>query len=133
MRLIRMKALFVLVSLALFAAACGDDDAQLNTERVLAPIDSADIRVGESAPPQYFLDVVSGLPSGCAKFDRYDLERSGDTLTVSVWNIDETPEDGACTAIYGMVEHHIALGSNFNSDTTYTVHVNDVTRIFVAR
>ena len=46
---------------------------------------------------------------------------------------NETPKDGVCTAIYGYVDHHIPLGTNFQSDTNYTVHVNDVTRTFVAQ
>jgi hypothetical protein len=128
-----MNALLALAGLMLAVAACGNGSAKTTTEHVLSPIDAAEIRTAESFPPQYFLDVTSGLPSGCAKFDRYDLDRSEDGITVSVWNIVETPEDGACTAVYGQVEHHIALGSNFQSGNTYTVHVNDVTRTFVAQ
>lgn len=133
MRTARTRMLIVLTGFALFAVACSDGDAEPDAERVLAPIDSVNVRVAESAPPQYFLDVASGLPSGCATFDRYDLERTGDTITVTVWNLDATPEDGACTAIYGTVEHHIALGTDFQSGTTYTAHVNDVTQTFVAQ
>jgi hypothetical protein len=129
-----MKLLFPIVAaFIVLVASCGDGDGATTSEQVLAPIDSVDVRIAESARPQYFLDVMSGLPSGCAKFDRYDLERSGDTITVTVWNVDETPENGACTAIYGTVEHAIALGSNFQAGTTYTVHVNDVTKTFVAQ
>lgn len=128
-----MRALVFLACLALLAVACGDDDTKVVTQRVRAPIDAVDIRIAESSPPQYFLDVTSGLPSGCASFDRYEVERMGDAITVTIWNLNETPEDGACTAIYGMVEHHIALGSDFASGTTYTVHVNDVTKTFVAQ
>jgi hypothetical protein len=127
-----MKALLILACLGLLLAACGDDDQRTATERVPAPIESADIRIAESAPPQYYLDVTSGLPSGCAKFDRYEVAPAGDTIAVTIWNVVETPEDGACTAIYGYVDHHIPLGSSFQSGTTYTVHVNDVTKTFVA-
>ena len=133
MRTVRMRMLIVLVGLASFAAACSDGEAESGAERTLAPIESTDVRIAESAPPQYFLDVVSGLPSGCATFDDYDLERVGDTITVTVWNLDATPEDGVCTAIYGSVEHHIALGTDFRSGSAYTVRVNDVTQTFVAQ
>jgi hypothetical protein len=132
-RFIRMRMRLLLLVLAVFAAACANGEAEADAERVLAPVDSVDVRIAESAPPQYFLDVVSALPSGCATFDDYDIERAGDTITVTVWNLDATPEDGACTAIYGTVEHHITLGTNFRSGTTYTVHVNDVTTTFVAQ
>jgi hypothetical protein len=128
-----MKALLILVCLGLLLVACGGDAPKTATEQVEAPIESADIRIAESAPPQYFLDVTSGLPSGCAKFDRYEVAQSANTTTVTVWNLVETPDDGACTAIYGYVDHHIPLGANFQSGTTYTVHVNDVTKTFVAQ
>lgn len=128
-----MKALIGLVTLVLLAAACGNGEAETPSRRVRAPIDSVDVPIAESFPPQYFLDVVSGLPNGCAEFDSYDVERAGDTITIAVWNLDERPEDGACTAIYGMVEHAIALGTDFQSGATYTVHVNDVTTTFVAQ
>jgi hypothetical protein len=128
-----MKAVIALVSLMLLVAACGDGEAETPSERVRAPIDSVDLRIAESFPPQYFLDVISGLPSGCATFDTYEVERADETITVTVWNLDATPEDGACTAIYGTVEHAIALGSNFQSGTTYTVNVNDVKTTFVAQ
>lgn len=103
-------------------------------QNVLAPIESIDVRIAESFPPQYFLDVVSGLPDGCAKFDRYEMERSGATINVTVWNVEPIPGPRVfCTAIYGIVKHSIPLGSNFQSGITYTVHVNDVTRTFIAQ
>jgi hypothetical protein len=112
----------------LFTAKC------VSLQNVLAPIESVDVRVAESFPPQYFLDVVSGLPGGCAQFDRYEVERSGTDITVTVWNLEPAPGSMViCTAIYGYVEHAIALGSDFVSGTTYTVHVNDTTTTFVAQ
>ncbi len=106
----------------------------VSLQNVLAPIESVDLRIAESFPPQYFLDVVSGLPSGCAQFDRYDLERAGTDITVTVWNLEPAPgSDVFCTAIYGYVEHAVPLGSDFVSGQTYAVHVNDVTTTFVAQ
>ncbi len=130
-----MKVLVLLAGITLLLAACSDGEAgsPVDAARVLAPIESVDIRTAESSPPQYFLDVVSGLPSGCATFDRYDLQRTGDRIEVSVWNLDATPEDGACTAIYGTIEHHVALGTDFVSGKAYTVHVNGTTETFVAQ
>lgn len=105
----------------------------METVRVPAPIDEVEIRVLESFPPQYVLYVVSGLPSGCAKFDEYEVERDGDTIHVKVWNLMPADDDVACTMIYGTVEHNINLGSDFESGKTYTVHVNDVTKTFTAQ
>jgi len=112
----------------LFTAKC------VSLQNVLAPIEAVEVRIAESFPPQYFLDVVSGLPGGCAQFDRYEVDRAGSEITATVWNLEPVPGPGVfCTMIYGTVEHHIALGSDFVSGTTYTVHVNDVTKTFVAQ
>jgi hypothetical protein len=106
----------------------------ISLQRVLAPIDAVDLRIAESFPPQYFLNVTSGLPSGCARFDEYEVERSGTTITVTVWNLEPAPGAGVvCTLIYGFAEHSIALGSDFGSGETYTVHVNEETTTFVAQ
>lgn len=112
--------------------ACGDDEEVTITSE-LAPIESVEVRIAESFPPQYFLDVVSGLPGGCASFDRHELSRVGDAIEVEVWNRIEAPRDGACTTIYGFAEHAIALGIDFQPGRTYTVHVNTMTKTFVAQ
>ena len=89
-----------------------------------APIDSLDLRIAESFPPQYFLHVVAGLPSGCAQQYTHFFERNGNVVEVHVLN--SFPEGNpVCTAIYGQYEVNIALGSDFVSGETYTVSVND--------
>ncbi|MFC2009823.1 hypothetical protein ACFLT6_00240 [Chloroflexota bacterium] len=39
--------------------------------------------------------------------------------------------DAICPAVYGYFEQNVALGSDFISGETYTVKVNDVTKMFV--
>ena len=89
-----------------------------------APIDELDVRIAESFPPQYFLYVLAGLPSGCAEQYTHSFERNGNVIEVEVLNSlpDGNP---VCTAIYGMYEVNIALGSDFVLGETYTVSVND--------
>ena len=101
----------------------GDDE--MKTIEAVAPIDGVAINVAESFPLQYFVAVTSGLPSGCAKFGGYSLERDGETISVTVTNLMPADKDIACTAIYGSVQTSIPLGSAFDPDTTYTVIVND--------
>ena len=101
-------------------------------QAVLAPIDGVDIIVRESFPPQYGLHVMAGLPSGCAKRFRHDVTRDGNVINVSVLNTIPTGAV-ACTAIYGMYEINIVLGSDFQSGVVYTVNVNDVTKTFTAQ
>jgi hypothetical protein len=100
-------------------------------EEVLAPIDEVTIYTADSAPPQYLVYIVSGLPSGCAQFKDLKTERSEETIAITVTNlIPKAGQQIACTAIYGMKEHHVNLGSDFEPGMTYTVQVNDVTRTF---
>ncbi|HXG36071.1 MAG TPA: hypothetical protein VNL15_03790 [Dehalococcoidia bacterium] len=109
------------------------DNGVIDTIEVLAPIDGAEVLTLESSPLQYTLRVVSGLPNGCARFNRYELERSAEVIKVTVWNLMPAKQGVICTQIYGTVEHSIRLGSDFRSGMTYTVQVNNVTKTFTAQ
>ena len=101
---------------------------------MLAPIESVEVIVGQSSPPQYIARVISGLPGGCARFEEITTERDGETTRIVVWNtMPAAGESVVCTMIYGYAEHDVALGSDFTSQQRYTVEVNDVTETFVAR
>ena len=65
-----------------------DDGTNGDMTEVLAPIDNLEINIAESFPPQVFLNVLSGLPNGCAEFSRYELERDVTSIrvTVGIWN-----------------------------------------------
>jgi len=113
-----------LLVIAWSVASGGDGGTAGNRERVLAPIEQADILVLESFPPQYTLHVVAGLPSGCAKPAGHEVTRSGDVIRVRVYN-SMPVGDVACTMIYGTYELNIPLGSDFRSGRDYVVEVND--------
>lgn len=124
---------------ALFAAACVSGTDRIPTspspsgrQAVPAPIDSLDVRVLESNPPQYVLSVRAGLPSGCAERNRHEVERVGDAITVTMLNWMPTG-NLICTTIYGSYELSINLGSEFQPGTTYAVAVNDKRTAFIAR
>ena len=55
---------------------------------VLAPIDNLEINIAESFPPEVSLNVQSGLPNGCVEFSRYELERDGASIRVTIWNLE---------------------------------------------
>jgi hypothetical protein len=99
---------------------------------VLAPIVRVALRVAESAPPQYFADVVSALPDGCTRFSRYAVSRDGERVRVEVWNTVPA-EATMCTMIYGEHESAVPLGSDFRPGVTYTLDVNGVEQRFVGR
>ena len=93
---------------------------------VPAPIDKVEVGSTRSLPPDYFLNISSGLPNGCVRLGGYEVAREGETITVTVTNLipDEVVD---CTMVYGSVETRIDLGREFESDKTYTVVVNGVT------
>jgi len=105
-------------------------------ERVeeMAPIEELEVLFAESFPVQHRLHIVSGLPSGCAAFERVDVEREGTTFNVSVINTMPAPDEQvACTMIYGYHESTVELGSDLEVGTEYTVDVNGEVITFVAQ
>ena len=100
---------------------------------VLAPIESVNVVVSESAPTEYTLQIVSGLPGGCVEFKGYVKSREGNTFTIGAVNL-EPAAPVPCTAIYGRHEGEVVLGDNLTPGETYTVVVNgEVTNSFLAR
>jgi hypothetical protein len=141
MRALAIMGLLILASPVAFLAACGGTDGEpppagaqdsspaappaLTARKdALAPIESADILVRESSPPQYALRIVSGLPSGCAQFSRIEVKRQDTAVDVTVWNTEPADSNVACTMIYGTAENTATLGSDFKSGQTYDVRVN---------
>ena len=103
-------------------------------KRVLAPIEAAELVVRESFPPRYAVRVTSGLPSGCAAFDRIELKREGRNLDLTVWNMVPADDSVVCTMIYAIARNTAELGSDFAPGRTYTVRVNGEAKItFTAR
>ena len=98
------------------------DELPVNIEIVEAPIESAGITIAESFPPQYFLRVVSGLPSSAATFGDYAVKRDGNIVSISMTNYVQT--DVVAAQLYGIQETNIALGSEFKSGETYDVLIN---------
>ena len=100
----------------------GDLPPGTTFERVRAPIDGAATRWNPQ-PPGLSVDLVIGLPSGCASQDDYEVNKNAEVITVIVWNKMVT--GGVCTQIYGTYRLSIDLGSGFEPGKTYVVRVND--------
>lgn len=97
----------------------------------LAPIEQVEIVRDNTGTSTYVAVVRSGLPNGCAKFERVDVTRSGDTFTVTVLN--RMPQTlMPCTAIYGIVTNRVALSGDFIVGRQYSVTVNGQTTTFTA-
>ena len=124
----------VIAALALLAAACGA--VTLDIEETVtepAPIVSVELRIAESDPPQYFLDIVSRQPTECHTFSGHGVEREADRIEIIVYN--NAPADGAsdCAASAAETETAVALGSDFEPGRTYTPTVNGEPFTFVAQ
>ena len=126
-----VRALAVLSLLLLLAGAVAPPRALAQapeapvTTIVPAPIDRVEIVADATAPGRYAAVVTSGLPGGCASFDSISARRAGTRIDVTVRNVLAIPAGGAYTAIYGIVEHTVDLGGDFEAGTVYTVAVND--------
>jgi hypothetical protein len=130
-----IAALVAITAVGALALARGGDTlrpAPADRRTVEAPIDGLDVRVMESAPPRYMLNITAGLPSGCAQGHSHAVSRSGETITVTVLNSMPTGEP-ICTMIYGTYELNVDLGSDFRSGATYTLRVNDKVTTFTAQ
>ncbi len=105
------------------------------TIEVPAPIEDATVVAPEEPGGEYVLKITSGLPSGCAEFNGYGVERDGSRFVVDVTNLMPDPSEPiACTEIYSYHDGEVALGSGLNGGETYTVAINgELTITFVAR
>jgi len=100
---------------------------------VWAPIESIEVLILESFPPQYSVRVVSGLPNTCVVFSGYNVIRHGDTIRVEVVNLEPADGGTSCAELYRIIEHYISIGSDFVPGKSYTIVVNDVTEAFIAQ
>ena len=102
----------------------------------VSPIEKVEVVALESAPVQYELRVVSGLPKGggCSRFNGYEVRRSEpDKIDVSVTHHEVADPFVVCTADYPTLETSIPLGSDFEPGLEYTVRVNsDTSQTFLA-
>ena len=102
-----------------------------------SPIESVEVDVLESAPPQYQLRIVSGLPRGssCSQFNGYEIRRSdANKIEVAITHHEVADRLVACTADYPSVETVVPLGSGFEPGEEYEVRVNgDKSTSFVAQ
>jgi hypothetical protein len=116
------------------SAACSDGDLGATValadgrRQAVAPIESAEIVVRESSPPQYAVKITSGLPNGCAKFDRIDVVPNGNAVDLKVWNTLPIEKTITCTMVYGTTSNTVNLGGHFERGRTYDVRINGETK-----
>ena len=92
-----------------------------------SPIESWEVDVLESSPPQYQLHVVSGMPAGssCSQFNGFEIRRiESQRLEVLITHHSVADPSARCTKDYPIVETVIPLGSDFETGIEYAVSVN---------
>ncbi len=101
-------------------------DPNIEVITVASPIESAELLIPESFPPQYSLRVISALPKGssCSWFNGYDIASPHpDRIEVEVTH-HEVSDLRICAADYPVVETVIPLDFAFESGREYAIAVN---------
>ena len=89
-----------------------------------APIEDTAVVPPATWGGEYILKITSGLPSGCAQFNEFRVERRGNGFEVAVTNLMPADPMTACTMIYGYHDGEVVLGSGLDAGGTYTVTIN---------
>ncbi len=89
-------------------------------------IQSVDVLVAESAPPQISVKITGIIPDSCTKARDPETHRDGSTFTITI--IGERPTGMACAQMVSLYEQTIQLGTL--DPGSYTVTVNGVRKDF---
>ena len=91
------------------------EDASVEVVTARSPVESVELLIMESYPPQYSLHIVSALPKGssCSWFNGYDIGSPYPGMVEVEITHHEVVELRVCTADYPIVETFVPLGSDF--------------------
>lgn len=122
-------SLFVLAPFPLAVVLLAACSLPADPDVVVEPIqvDSVDVRVMESSPPQASAHVRGVLGDGCSSFHSQEQQRSGNTITVTI--LRERPRDAVCTQIAKLYDADIPLEGTFPPGE-YVLRVNGVEKVF---
>jgi len=127
-----------LILLAFFGliafAACGQEDpanpasptGEPTMSTVKLQVQTVDVLIAESFPPQISAHVTAIIPDSCTKAREPEISRDGSTITVTL--IGERPDGVACAQVISTYDKSIPLGTL--APGSYTLHVNNVTKEF---
>ena len=91
------------------------------------PIDSVDVRILESSPPQAWAHVQGLLGDGCSEFHSLTQSRSASTIAVTI--LRQRPRDAICTQIAKFYETDIRLEGQYPPGR-YVLRVNGFEKVF---
>ncbi len=102
------------------------EDPSVDVVTARSPVESVELLIMESYPPQYSLYIVSALPKGssCSWFNGYDIGSPFPGRVEVEVTHHEVAELRVCTADYPIVETFVPLGADFEPGQEYEVVVN---------
>jgi hypothetical protein len=117
------------LGLAFFATACSDSTS---ADMLITPIliDSVDVRIMESSPPQAAAHVEGFIGDGCSELHSTTQRRSGTTVTITI--LGERPRDAICTQIAKLYNQDIPLEGQYPPGE-YLLRVNDYEKAFTTQ
>jgi hypothetical protein len=101
--------------------------------QVEAPVESLELVISKSLPPQYSVRVVTSQRNGCVELDGYSVKRAGDLVEVRMTNSEPFSNDVVCTQVFKTTETVVELGSDFQRGVEYTLRVNGKDQKFMAQ
>lgn len=127
----RLRQLAALSACALFVVGCYDTPSAPSGISIDSiTIDSVDVLVLESAPPQVSAHVTGILGDGCSELNGVEQRREGNTVTVTITR--KRPTDAICTQIAKLYDATIKLDGAFPAGS-YLLKVNAVEKPFTTR
>jgi len=90
-------------------------------------IESVDVRILESSPPQAVALVRGWLSDGCSEFHSLNQSRSGSTITLTI--LKQRPRQAVCTAIAKLYEADVPLQGQYPPGR-YVLRVNGFEKPF---
>jgi len=89
-------------------------------------IQSVQVLIAESFPPQVTARVTGIIPDSCTTAREPEISREGTTITIKI--IGDRPDGVACAQVISSYEKSIALGTL--DPGSYTLRVNNLTQTF---
>jgi hypothetical protein len=119
----------VLAMIGLAAASWVACSTPAQPDPVVEPIsiDSVDVRILETAPPQAVAHVKGLLGDGCSEFHSLSQARSGSTVTVTI--LRQRPRKAICTQIAKLYEADVPLQGQYPPGR-YLLRVNSFEKVF---
>jgi len=115
---------------AVLAAACSYQSNPTGADDLLVEpiqVESVDVLILESFPPQAVAHVRGILGDGCSEFHSLQQERSGNIVTVTI--LRQRPRDAICTQIGKVYDENIPLEGQYPPGR-YVLRVNEVVKRF---